>query len=99
LGLIIDGAAGMMQYLIQPIIVFILWITYDTSTILDNFQISNENAILYLLSSIILALFFQINIIIIFHVLELYLNTDYEFQFRKMLEGFEKRSTFWITES
>ena len=88
-----------MQYLIQPIIVFILWITYDTSTILDNFQISNENAILYLLSSIILALFFQINIIIIFHVLELYLNTDYEFQFRKMLEGFEKRSTFWITES
>jgi fumarate reductase subunit D len=99
LELIIDGAAGMMQYLIQPIIVFILWITYDTSTILDNFQISNENAILYLLSSIILALFFQINIIIIFHVLELYLNTDYEFQFRKMLEGFEKRSTFWITES
>ena len=78
----------MIQYLVQPIIVFILWITYTTSTILNNFQISYQNTILYLLSSIILALFYQINIIIIFHVLELYLNTDYEYQFKQLLERF-----------
>lgn len=73
-----DSAASMVQYLLQPIIVFMLWITYNTSNILSNFQIAYQNCILYLLSSIILAICYQFNIIFVVHVLELYFNFDYK---------------------
>lgn len=62
----------------QPIVILILWITYNTSSILANFQIAYQNCTLYFLSSIILALFYQINIIIIINVLEVYFNFDYK---------------------
>jgi hypothetical protein len=67
--LIIDCTSGMIQYMVQPVVVFVLWVTYQTSTILSNFTIAESTCILYLLSSIVLAIFFQINIIIIFNVL------------------------------
>jgi len=68
----------MVQYMVQPMVVLILWITYNSSGILSDFNISKQTCILYLLSSIILAVFYQINVIIIFHILELYLNFDYK---------------------
>lgn len=75
-----------------------LWITYKTSSVLSNFAIAYENCILYLLSSIVLALFYQINIIIIFHVLELYLNFDYKGLLKKLLDRVDNKKTFWITD-
>jgi hypothetical protein len=67
----------MLQYMLQPAIVLLMWITYSTSSILSSFAIALPNCILYLLSSVILAVFFQINIVLVFHVLELYLDFDY----------------------
>jgi hypothetical protein len=69
LELLVDATSSVVQYMAQPIVVLILWITYNSSTILSNFQIAYQNCTLYFLSSIILALFYQINIIIIINVL------------------------------
>ena len=84
--------------MVQPMVVLMLWITYETSSILSKFSIAYENCILYLLSSIVLALFYQINIIIIFHVLELYLNFDYKGLLKKLLDRVDNKKTFWITD-
>lgn len=35
-----DSAGGMVQYWLQPIVVLMLWITYNSSAILTNFQIA-----------------------------------------------------------
>ena len=68
----------MVQYWLQPIVVLMLWITYNSSGILSNFSIASQNCILYMLSSVILAISYQLNVFIIFHVLELYFNFDYK---------------------
>jgi len=69
LELLIDVTATDVQYMTQPIVVLILWITYSSNNILQQFNITYQTCILYFLSSIILALFYQINIIIIINVL------------------------------
>ena len=78
----------MLQYMMQPLIVLILWVTFDTSNILKSYGISKVNCILYFLSSVILAIFFQLNIIIILHVVELYFNFDYKNLVNQLLETF-----------
>lgn len=88
----------MVQYLVQPMVILMLWITYDSSTILRNFAIAKSNCILYLLSSVVLAIFFQINIIVIFHVLELYLDFEYKEVMERLLAQAECKPTFWMTE-
>lgn len=94
-----DSSAGMVQYWLQPIVVFMLWITYDTSNILASFQIASQNCILYMLSSVILAISYQLNVLIIFHVLELYFNFDYRNIIEELLSRFSRKSTFWVTDS
>lgn len=84
--------------MLQPIIVLMLWITYSTSGILNSFNITLSTCILYLLSSIILAVFFQINVVIIFHILEIYLNFDYKPLLKNLLDRFASKSIFWITD-
>ena len=96
--LLTDSAASMVQYLLQPIIVFMMWITYNSSNILNNFQIAYQNCILYLLSSIILAICYQFNIIFVIHVLELYFNFDYKKLMEELLERFKTKNAFWITD-
>lgn len=88
----------MVQYLLQPAIVFMLWITYNSSSILPNFAIAYQNCILYLLSSIILAIYYQFNIIIVIHVLELYFNFDYKRLIEDLLGRFAEKNSFWITD-
>ena len=84
-----DSSAGMVQYWLQPIVVLMLWITYESSGILKNFQIASQNCILYMLSSVILAISYQLNVFIIFHVLELYFNFDYKNLIESLLTRFE----------
>ena len=88
----------MMQYILQPIVVLMLWITYNSSAIMSNFQIAPQNCILYFLSTIILAVCYQINIIIIINVLEVYFNYDYKKLIEKLLDRFQMKKTFWITD-
>ena len=78
----------MVQYWLQPIVVMMLWITYNSSSILSNFSIASQNCILYMLSSVILAISYQFNVFIIFHVLELYFNFDYKNMIEELLERF-----------
>jgi hypothetical protein len=89
----------MVQYWLQPMVVLMLWITYNSSSILQNFQIADRNCILYMLSSIILAISYQINMFFIFHVCELYFNFDYKNIVEELLARFNEKDTFWITDS
>ena len=89
----------MVQYWLQPIVVLMLWITYNSSGILSNFSIASQNCILYMLSSVILAISYQFNVFIIFHVLQLYFNFDYKNMIEELLDRFENKNSFWITDS
>ena len=88
----------MVQYWLQPIVVLMLWITYNSSSILTNFQIAAKNCILYMLSSIILAFSYQLNVLVIFHVLELYFNFDYKKMVEELLGRFADKQAFWVTD-
>lgn len=51
-----------------------------------------------MLSSIILAFSYQLNVLVIFHVLELYFNFDYRSLVEELLARFADKQAFWVTD-
>lgn len=73
----------------------VFWVTYDESMVLKNYGISLGVVILYLLSAIVIAFFTIINMIMIFHLLECYLEIDFDHIIVKLLNRFFNRNVFW----
>lgn len=82
-------------FLLQPFVVLVFWVTYDESRILSNYGISYGVVILYLLSAIVIAFFTIINMIMIFHLLESYLEVDFDQIINRLLGRFLNRTVFW----
>lgn len=85
----------LFTFLLQPFVVLVFWVTYDESRILSNYGISLSVVILYLLSAIVIAFFTIINMIMIFHLLECYLEVDFDHLIAKLLNRFFNRTVFW----
>lgn len=67
--MLLDNILLLFTFFLQPFVILVYWITYDESTILNNYGISSNVVILYLLSAIVIAFFTIINMILIFHLL------------------------------
>jgi len=52
-----------------------------------------------MISSVILAISYQLNVLVIFHVLELYFNFDYKSMVEELLGRFADKQAFWVTDS
>ncbi len=86
---------NVFTFFIQPIVVLLFWLTYDENNVLNNYGISYNTVVLYFLSAIVVFIFSIINIIMIFHVLECYLDLDFQEPIRALLERYEHRTVFW----
>ena len=69
--------AMIYTFLVNPFVVFIIWIVYDESQILTNYGISYNTVVLYILSALVIGVFSVINIIMIFHMLENYIGMSF----------------------
>jgi len=75
--LLMDNLLLLFTFILQPFTILVYWITYDESAVLSNYGISSDTVILYLLSAVVIAAFTIANVIIIFHLLESYLEKDF----------------------
>lgn len=80
--------AMIYTFLVNPFVVFILWIVYDETKILTNYGISYNTVVLYILSALVIGVFSVINIIMIFHMLENYIGMSFEEQINDVLMRF-----------
>ncbi len=87
--------AMIYSFLVNPFVIFIFWLPYDESGILDNYGIVYNNVVLYLLSALVIGVFSVINIIMLFHILENYMMISFEEQINDILSRFNLRKTFW----
>ena len=92
---LVDNVALIYTFLLQPFVVFALWVTYDESAILSEYGISLNTVVLYNLSAIVIGLFSVINVILIFHILESYMDISFHEQITSLLKRFFERSMFW----
>jgi hypothetical protein len=93
--LLLDHMAMIYTFLVNPFVVFIFWLTYDESAILDKYGIVYNTVVLYILSALVIGVFSVINIIMIFHILENYMMISFEEQINDILSRFNLRKTFW----
>lgn len=93
--MLLDNILLLFTFFLQPFVVLVYWITYDESAILSNYGISPNVVILYLLSAVVIAFFTIINMILIFHLLQSYLEIDFDEQIVSMLNRFINRKIFW----
>jgi hypothetical protein len=93
--LLLDHMAMIYTFLVNPFVVFIFWLTYDESAILDKYGIVYNTVVLYILSALVIGVFSVINIIMIFHILESYMMISFEEQINDILSRFNLRKTFW----
>jgi len=93
--MLIDNISSIFTGSLQPFVVLIFWITYDESKVLDNYGISYNNVIFYLLSSLVITAFTCVNVVIILHVLEVYADLNFEVLITKYIQRFEDRNVFW----
>jgi hypothetical protein len=87
--------AMIYTFLVNPFVVFIIWIVYDESQILSKYGISYNTVVLYILSALVIGVFSVINIIMIFHMLENYIGMSFEEQINDVLMRFNDRKTYW----
>lgn len=81
--------------MLQPFVILVYWMTYDESGVLANYGISYGVVILYLLSAVVVAIFTIMNMIMIFHLLESYLEVDFDHKIGELLSRFFNRKLFW----
>lgn len=93
--ILLDNMLLFFTFILQPFFILVAWVTYDESGILNNYGISNRVVILYLLSAVVIMCFTVVNMIMIFHLLECYLDVDFEDIISKLLHRFENRKVFW----
>ena len=93
--MLLDNIILLFTFFVQPFVVLVYWITYDESKILNSYGISSSVIILYLLSAITIAAFTIINVILICHLLECYIEINFEKITTQLLERFRNRKIFW----
>ena len=86
--MLLDNIILIFTFFLQPFVVLVFWITYDESQILSKYGISSNTVILYLLSAVVIAVFTIINVVLIFHLLESYLEIDFEEPITSLLGRF-----------
>lgn len=90
--------AMIYSFLVNPFVVFMFWITYDESYVLQAYGIVYNTVVLYILSALVIGIFSVINIIMIFHILESYMGFSFEEQINDMLQRFDLRQQFWKSD-
>ena len=93
--MLMDSIILLFTFFVQPFVVLVYWITYDESRILNSYGIASNVVILYLLSAITIATFTSLNVILIFHLLESYVEVDFQKITESLLKRFEDREVFW----
>lgn len=93
--LLMDNIILIFTFFLQPFVILVYWVTYEESAVLENYGITPDTVILYMLSALVIAVFTIFNVIIIFHLLESYLERDFEEMILSQLERFMNRKLFW----
>ncbi len=76
--MLIDVLMMLFVFILQPFVVLVFWITYEESSILANYGINSDTVVLYLLNALVIACFTVLTVILIYHLLESYLNISFE---------------------